>query len=78
MERFLVCNNRKCRFILDRRIDGRSQDAAELILKTCPACGGDWSSKCPSCSQAVAIRLIGGLPQYVCCDRKPSAAARAA
>lgn len=78
MERFLVCNNPKCHFILDRRLNGRSLDGAQLILKKCPACGGGWSSTCPSCSQALVMKWVGGLPKSACCDHKPRAAARAA
>jgi hypothetical protein len=78
MERFLICNNPTCHFILDRRINGKSQDGAQLILKKCPACGGDWSSTCPSCAQPLAMKMVGGLPRSVCCDRKPDAGARAA
>jgi len=51
MERFMVCDNPGCRFILDRRINGKSLDGAQLVLKKCPACGGDWSAACPSCNQ---------------------------
>ncbi len=78
MERFLVCDNPKCRFVLDRRINGKFVDGAHLILKKCPACGGGWSSTCPSCTQALAVKLVGGLPYSVCCNHKPAAAARAA
>lgn len=78
MERFVVCNNPSCRFILDRRIDGKSLDGAQLILKKCPACGGDWSLTCPACSQALATKVVGGLPHSVCCEGKPNAKARAA
>jgi hypothetical protein len=78
MERFLVCNNTKCHFVLDRRINGKSVDGAHLILKKCPVCGGAWSSTCPSCMQTLAMKLVGGLPHAVCCERKPDAKARAA
>jgi len=78
MERFLICNNPKCHFVLDRRINGKSLDGAQLILKRCPACGGAWSSTCPSCAQNLAVKLVDGLPHSVCCDRKPPASARAA
>jgi len=78
MERFLICNNPKCHFVLDRRINGKSLDGAQLILKKCPACGSDWSSTCPSCNQALAVKLVAGLPYSVCCDHKPHANARAA
>jgi hypothetical protein len=36
MERFMVCDNPGCRFILDRRINGKSRDSAQLVLKKCP------------------------------------------
>lgn len=77
MERYLICENHKCRFILDRRIDGRPLDGAQ-ILKKCPACGSDWTSTCPSCSLALAVKLVNGIPHTVCCDRKSNAKARAA
>jgi hypothetical protein len=77
MERFLIYNNAKCHLVLDRRIHGKSPDGPQFILKKCPACGGDWSSSCPSCAQALAMKVVGGLP-HTCCDRKPDARARAA
>jgi hypothetical protein len=78
MERFLVCKNPKCHFVLDRRINGKSPDGAHLILKKCPACGGEWSSTCPSCAQPLDMKLVRGLPHAVCCDRKLDANVRAA
>ncbi len=78
MEHFLICNNSECHFVLDRRINGRSLDGAQLILKKCPACGGDWSSTCPSCAQALVVKLVAGLPQSGCCDRKLASSVRAA
>jgi hypothetical protein len=78
MERFMVCDNPGCRFILDRRINGKSRDGAQLVLKKCPACGGDWSAACPSCNQPLATKLVAGLPHSVCCDRSASGKSRAA
>lgn len=78
MERFLICNNPGCRFVLDRRVNGKSVDGAQLILKKCPACDGAWSSTCPSCTHALAVKLVAGLPHLVCCDHKPAGSARAA
>jgi len=75
MERFLICNDPKCQFVLDRRIDGKSLVGAHLILKKCPECGGNWSSTCPACAQPLAIKLVAGLPQSACCDRKANARA---
>jgi hypothetical protein len=77
MERFLVCNNPSCHSVLDRRINGKSLDGAHLIEKKFPACGGAWSSTCPSCSQALAVKLVDGLPHSVGCNHKPRADARA-
>jgi hypothetical protein len=78
MERFLICKNPKCHFVLDRRINGQSVDGAHHILKKCPACGGVWSSNCPSCSQPLAMRLVGGILHSVCCTGKTHTRARAA
>lgn len=78
MERFLICKNPKCRFVLDRHIDGKSLDGAHLILTKCPACGETWSTTCPSCARALAVKIVDGLPHSVCCDRRPAANARAA
>jgi hypothetical protein len=78
MERYVICENRKCRFILDSRVNGKSLDSARLLINKCPACGGSWSSTCPACRLPLAITLVGGLPHTVCCDRKPLAKARAA
>lgn len=78
MDHYLICSNSKCRFILDRLINGKSMDGAHLVLKKCPACGGDWTSICPSCSLTLAVRLTGGVPHAACCERKAHAKARAA
>lgn len=78
MNRFLICDNPKCRFMLDRRLNGQSLDGVQSILKNCPSCGADWSSNCPSCGQALAVKLIDGLPHSSCCERKAHAKVRAA
>jgi predicted amidophosphoribosyltransferase len=77
MNHFLVCKNPACRFVLDRRIDGKSFDSLQL-LKKCPDCGGDWSSSCPRCGQALAMKMVDGLPYASCCGQKLRARARAA
>lgn len=73
MDRYFICNNPRCRFVLDRRIDGRMSHDAHVVLKNCPACGGTWSSICPTCNCSLAVRMVGGLPHVACCDRKPGA-----
>jgi hypothetical protein len=77
MDRFLICENSRCRFLLDRRINGRSQGAVQHILKKCPSCGSSWSLTCPSCGQALAVKSVQGQLHSVCCDSKnqPGAAA---
>jgi hypothetical protein len=73
----VICKNPRCRFILDRRIDGKSLDNAR-VLKKCPAGAGDWTSICPCCGQALAVKLIDELPYPSFCGQKLSAKAQAA
>lgn len=78
MDHYSICENPGCRYILDRRVNGKSLHDPQFILKKCPACGGAWSSTCPSCGQALAMKLLGGLPYSACCGRKLHAKAKAA
>lgn len=78
MDHFLICDNPRCRFILDRRLNGKSLDGPQFILKKCPSCGGSWSSTCPSCGQALAVKLVDGLPHISCCQAKTHSTAAAA
>jgi hypothetical protein len=70
MSSFLICTNAACRFLLDRRLNGRSMDGVRKILQHCPDCGGDWSSACPSCGQALAVKITNGLPRSACCEHR--------
>jgi predicted amidophosphoribosyltransferase len=70
MSSFMICTNASCRFLLDRRLNGRSMDGVRKIVKTCPDCGGDWSSTCPGCGQALAVKITNGLPHSVCCEHR--------
>jgi hypothetical protein len=54
MARYLNCENSRCRFILDRRMNGKLLGDPQLILKKCPECGGAWSCTCPCCAAADA------------------------
>lgn len=78
MSHFFICKNEHCRFVLDRHVNGQSLPLSPSILKECPACGSPWSSTCPLCGHALAIRLIGGLPHTACCGRTLHAEAQAA
>jgi hypothetical protein len=68
MYRFLICDNAKCCFVLDCRINGRLLDGVQQLLTKCPSCGCNWSSMCPSCGQALAVKSVAGLPRRVCCE----------
>lgn len=70
MRPYLVCSNSKCLFLLDRRVIGRSHDAADNLINKCPSCGGSWSSTCPSCGQVLEVKTVDGRPQRVCCASK--------
>jgi hypothetical protein len=78
MDHFLICENPKCRFVLDRRVNGKSLGDPQLILKKCPACHGEWSSTCPFCGQALAMKLFGGLLHFSCCGKRLHPEAKAA
>jgi hypothetical protein len=77
MKHFVICQNPGCRFVLDLRINGKSLDSPQPVKK-CPACGANWSSICPSCDQALIMKLIDGLPYPACCGQKLRAKAQAA
>lgn len=78
MAHFLICDNPECRFIVDLRVNGRTLNGTQFILKKCPLCGGNWSSTCPSCNQPLAVKMVNGLPHSACCQHKTAAGARAA
>ncbi|HKW56194.1 MAG TPA: hypothetical protein VJN42_02465 [Candidatus Acidoferrum sp.] len=78
MARFFICDNPKCRFLMDRRVNGRTLNGTQFIVKKCPVCGGNWSTTCPSCGQPLAVKIAGGLPYAMCCERKPITRASAA
>jgi hypothetical protein len=78
MDNYLICANPSCRFVLDRRLNGRSPARPQPILKKCPACRSGWSFTCPFCSQALAIKFVHGLVHSACCGRRLRVQAEAA
>jgi hypothetical protein len=70
MAHFLNCENPRCRFILDLRLNGKVLSDPQRIVKRCPACGGAWSSTCPCCDRPLSIKLIHGLLHAACCDKR--------
>lgn len=78
MDHLLICKNARCRFVLDARVNGKLQADSHLVLKSCPACGSQWSSACPFCGAALTMKLMDGLPSSSCCSRRLRADAKAA
>jgi hypothetical protein len=70
MENFLICENSKCRFVVDLREGGSVLSRSQIVLNECPECGQPWSTVCPFCSQALDVGLLGGLPHCSHCHRK--------
>jgi hypothetical protein len=78
MDNYLICENPSCRFVLDRRLNGKSLPSPQPILKKCPSCRSEWSSVCPFCSQALTIKFVQGHAHASCCGRRLRAQAEAA
>ncbi len=56
MERFLICKNPLCRFVIDLRTkENQVVQLSDLIISQCPDCGREWSSRCPFCLQALDV-----------------------
>jgi len=77
MDHYLLCKNPSCRFILDRRVNGKSLDSSQL-LKKCPVCGSAWSSTCPSCGRPLRVSFADGFPHSACCGQRLRGEAQAA
>ncbi len=78
MDHYLICENPSCRFVLDRRVNGRSLAGPQPILNRCPSCRSEWSSRCPFCSHALTIKFVHGLAHSSCCGQRLRTQARAA
>jgi hypothetical protein len=70
MNHYLECSSPKCRFVLDLRIDGKSNGHWRFILSKCPECGEKWSSSSPMSRDALAAHWQSKLPPCSCCSRK--------
>jgi hypothetical protein len=77
MDRFSICKNPRCRFVLDRRVLVELQKNPQSLSK-CPACGDPWSSTCPFCGRALTINFVRELPHTACCGQRLRARAKAA
>jgi hypothetical protein len=70
MQSFLVCENSRCRMVLDLRENGRVMRRWELIIDECPECGGRWSSNCPFCGKSLEVVWRAELPHCSRCHQK--------
>ena len=70
MENFLICENAKCRFVIDLREGGTLLSRSQILLNECPECGHPWSTECPHCSEPLDVALVTGLPHCSHCHRK--------
>ena len=70
MNHYLECSSPKCRFVLDLRVDGKSNGHAPFILSKCPVCNEKWSSRSPMSREALGEHWQAKLPPCSCCNRK--------
>jgi hypothetical protein len=63
MNHYTVCDNPRCRFVLDLRVDGKGLDHPRFVLGKCPQCGGKWSSTRPVSRRALGSEWLGKLPR---------------
>jgi predicted RNA-binding Zn-ribbon protein involved in translation (DUF1610 family) len=78
METFLICENPKCRFVLDLGEKGRVASRRRAVLNDCPECGHQWSRTCPFCSHPLGVAWPNELPSCSSCHQKLKAEAEAA
>ena len=73
MERYLICENPRCRFVLDLgelRLNGAVPPRLKPLLSKCPDCGRPWSGKCPFCVQPLEVAWHSDLPHCSHCRGK--------
>jgi hypothetical protein len=75
MESFLICENPRCRMVLDLRENGHVLPRSEIIVNECPECGSPWSSVCPFCNKLLEVDWRDGHPSCSGCRQKLQAEA---
>jgi hypothetical protein len=75
MDHFLICENPKCRFVLDLHEGRNVVSRSDILLSECPECGRPWSNHCPFCIQPLGVAWRGELPHCSNCRRKLQAEA---
>ena len=69
MENLLICENPKCRFVIDFQECNGTLPRSAPVVPECPECGHNWSSRCPFCLQTLAILWRNNLPHCSNCVR---------
>jgi hypothetical protein len=75
MESFLICENPRCRMVLDLRENGHVLPRSEIIVNECPECSSPWSSACPFCNKPLEVDWRDGRPSCSGCRQKLQAKA---
>jgi DNA-directed RNA polymerase subunit RPC12/RpoP len=70
MPRYLICNNPRCRFVLDLQISGKALRRSRVPLSECPECGSGWSTSCPFCAQPLNLAWHDQRPHCAHCSRR--------
>jgi hypothetical protein len=70
MPRYLICDNPRCRFVLDLQVSGKQLRLSRLPLSDCPECGSEWSASCPFCVQPLNLAWRDQRPHCARCDRR--------
>ena len=65
----LICQNAKCRFLLDLREAGPAIRRSSLVVNGCPECGQPWSSRCPYCSQQLDVLWMDNRAHCAACNK---------
>jgi hypothetical protein len=65
LEEFLICENRRCRFLISLRDGSKLIRRRDLIFRTCPECDHEWSGRCPFCLRTLEVTWERKIP---CCS----------
>src|ERR1700674_1528447 len=69
LEDFLICKNRKCRFLASLREGNNLLRREDLILSACLECNHEWSGRCPFCRQTLESIWQSKVPCCSPCSR---------
>ena len=70
MNRYLICENAACYFVLEVSSQERQAIRRQPILTACPECGSNFGATCPFSGRLLLVQWLGGLPHCACCRRR--------